>query len=507
MSATTLARPTPPSPQPPQHPGGAGRRCCSRCASTCGSSARTRCSPRARCCAPRSATSASATCRRWSSPRWSARSPRATSLTVPLVTPHLFAFAGALLAGRAAVAAGHPLPQPHRRVRHRAALRSSGMDELLAKDAAFFHENFAGSLTKRVLSFASEFEDFVDTLAFQHRREPRAAGVRVGGALAVRPAAGRRAARRSSRSPASPSRRSSGAGRRWWTQREASWARLSGHVADTLTNMDAVRAYAVGAPRGRRAPAAGAATTAGSRCCRGTTTTCASTRSSRRSRSWPTWPGWLLAVVVASRMGTAGVAAVVVTFAYYVQATKILFDFNQIYRQLERTLTEAAQFAELLLDPPTVLDPESPGAAGPRGRRAWCSSGVRFTHAGDARAAVRRARPAHRRRRAGRPRRPLRRRQDVDRAAAPAADGRRRRPDPGRRPGHHPAVAGRPARADRLRPAGPGDVPPHDRGEHRVRPAGRDRRRDPGGGRRGARHRVRRGAAAAASTRSSASAA
>src|SRR5215472_6668920 len=33
-----------------------------------------------------------------------------------------------------------------------------GMDELLAKDAAFFHDNFAGSLTKRVLSFASRFE-------------------------------------------------------------------------------------------------------------------------------------------------------------------------------------------------------------------------------------------------------------------------------------------------------------------------------------------------------------
>ena len=42
-----------------------------------------------------------------------------------------------------------------------------GMDELLAKDAAFFHDNFAGSLTKRVLSFASRFEEFVDTLTFQ----------------------------------------------------------------------------------------------------------------------------------------------------------------------------------------------------------------------------------------------------------------------------------------------------------------------------------------------------
>src|SRR5438034_8058009 len=41
-----------------------------------------------------------------------------------------------------------------------------GMDELLAKDAAFFHANFAGSLTKRVLSFASRFEDFTDNLVF-----------------------------------------------------------------------------------------------------------------------------------------------------------------------------------------------------------------------------------------------------------------------------------------------------------------------------------------------------
>jgi ATP-binding cassette subfamily B protein len=92
--------------------------------------------------------------------------------------------------------------------------------------------------------------------------------------------------------------------------------------------------------------------------------------------------GLVLAVVVASRMGTAGVAAVVVTFAYYVQATKILFDFNQIYRQLERTLTEAAQFAELLLDPPTVLDPESPEPVAHTGASVVLER-VRFTHAGD----------------------------------------------------------------------------------------------------------------------------
>ncbi|MGO4431565.1 ATP-binding cassette domain-containing protein, partial [Streptomyces sp. MCAF7] len=38
----------------------------------------------------------------------------------------------------------------------------------------------------------------------------------------------------------------------------------------------------------------------------------------------------------------------------------IMFEFNQIYRRLESSMTEAAQFTELLLTSPTVLDPESP---------------------------------------------------------------------------------------------------------------------------------------------------
>ena len=42
------------------------------------------------------------------------------------------------------------LHEPHGRPRNR-DLYVVGMKELLAKDAAFFHDNFAGSLTKRVL--------------------------------------------------------------------------------------------------------------------------------------------------------------------------------------------------------------------------------------------------------------------------------------------------------------------------------------------------------------------
>jgi ATP-binding cassette subfamily B protein len=231
-----------------------------------------------------------------------------------------------------------------------------GMDELFAKDAAFFHDNFAGALTKRVLSFASRFEEFGDTLTFNivgslvpllfgsvvlWRYEP----LLVVGllamialtALCVAPLIRRRQA--------------------LVDQREEAIARVSGHVADSLMNMDTVRAFAAEhreAAEHRRRVA-----------------------HSRRLtlRSWDygnlridtlvapmsvltSVLGLVLAVALGG--GEHGVEAVVVAFTYYTNATKIMFEFNQIYRRLESSMTEAAQFTELLLVPPTVLDPPSP---------------------------------------------------------------------------------------------------------------------------------------------------
>jgi ATP-binding cassette subfamily B protein len=68
--------------------------------------------------------------------------------------------------------------------------------------------------------------------------------------------------------------------------------------------------------------------------------------------------GLLLAVSLGG--GSHSVEAVVVAFTYYTNATRIMFEFNQIYRRLESSMTEAAQFTELLLEPPTVLDPPEP---------------------------------------------------------------------------------------------------------------------------------------------------
>ncbi|MFE2297542.1 ABC transporter ATP-binding protein [Streptomyces sp. NPDC059445] len=231
-----------------------------------------------------------------------------------------------------------------------------GMDELFAKDASFFHDNFAGSLTKRVLSFASRYEEFVDTMTFQvvgslvplvfgsvvlWRYEP----LLVVGLLAmiavtavcVVPLIRRRQA--------------------LVDEREEAIARVSGHVADSLMNMDTVRAFAAE----EREAAEHRSRVAVSR------------RLTLQSWDYGNLRidtfvapmsvltnalGLLLAITLGG--GEHGVEAVVVAFTYYANATRIMFEFNQIYRRLESSMTEAAQFTELLMSPPTVLDPAAP---------------------------------------------------------------------------------------------------------------------------------------------------
>ncbi|KOX30450.1 ABC transporter ATP-binding protein [Streptomyces sp. NRRL F-6491] len=281
--------------------------------------------------------------------------------------PYVLGFAGVLLLGEALWRVGlHCLNRLDARgIEH---LYVVGMDELFAKDASFFHDNFAGSLTKRVLSFASRFEVFVDTLTFSvmgnfvpllfasvvlWQYDP----LLVVGlltliaftGLCVTPLIRRRQA--------------------LVARREQAIARVSGHVADSLMNMDTVRSFAA---EGREA---------------------AEHRSrvaeSRRLtlRSWDYGNlridtlvapmsvltnvlGLVLAVTLGG--GGHGVEAVIVAFTYYANATRIMFEFNQIYRRLESAMTEAGQFTELLLEPPTVLDPEVPEPLAPR------DAGVRF---------------------------------------------------------------------------------------------------------------------------------
>ena len=74
--------------------------------------------------------------------------------------------------------------------------------------------------------------------------------------------------------------------------------------------------------------------------------------------------GLLLAVALGG--GSHGIEVIIVAFTYYSNATRIMFEFNQTYRHLESSLTEAAQFTELLLTPPTVTDPAAPEPLRPK---------------------------------------------------------------------------------------------------------------------------------------------
>ncbi|MEV7141989.1 ABC transporter ATP-binding protein [Streptomyces tauricus] len=276
-------------------------------------------------------------------------------ITLTEALPYVLAFAGVLLLGEALWRLGlHCLNRLA--ARGIESLYVIGMDELFAKDAAFFHDNFAGSLTKRVLSFASRFEEFVDTLTFQvvGRVVPLAFGsvilwryepllvvglltMLVLTALCVVPLIRRRQA--------------------LVDRREEAIARVSGHVADSLMNMDTVRAFAAE----EREAAEHRARVAESR------------RLTLRAWDYGNLRidtlvaplsvltnvlGLLLAVTLAG--SGHGVEAVVVAFTYYSNATRIMFEFNQVYRRLESSMTEAGQFTELLLMPPTVLDPVPP---------------------------------------------------------------------------------------------------------------------------------------------------
>jgi len=252
-----------------------------------------------------------------------------------------------------------------------------GMDELLAKDAAFFHDNFAGSLTKRVLSFASRFEDFTDNLVFNivgslvplvfasvvlWRYDPLLVAGLVG-LIAITGAGIAPLIRRR---------------QKLVDQREEAIARVSGHVADSLMNMDTIRAFAA---EDREA---------------------AEHRSrvaDQRRKSLRSWDygnlridalvapmsvvtnvvGLLLAVALGA--GQHGIEAIIVAFTYYSNATKIMFEFNQIYRRLESSLTEAAQFTELLLTKPAVVDPIAPEPLRPKASDVRFER-VTFAHAG-----------------------------------------------------------------------------------------------------------------------------
>jgi ATP-binding cassette, subfamily B, bacterial len=300
-----------------------------------------------------------------------ARFSQRDQVTFAEFIPYLAAFAGLWIAGqivwRAAVAM-----IIRAEIRGLEALYVEAMDELLAKDLAFFHNNYAGSLTKRALGFARRFEDVFDVAAFQISAAflPLAfAGVvlwsyspwlilvlasmlTVTCAMIV-PLIRRR--------------------RDLVDIRETASNVVAGHLADSIANAETVRAFAREADEARMHAAN------------------VLDYGRKTQRSWDyqntrvdlvASPMFVLtnlaglAVALGAARTGADMEAVFITFSYFTTATRVMWEFNRIYRNLEGALTDAAQFAELLLDPPEVTDVASPLAFAPS------DSGVEFRNIG-----------------------------------------------------------------------------------------------------------------------------
>jgi ATP-binding cassette subfamily B protein len=249
------------------------------------------------------------------------------------------------------------------------ALYIEAMDELFAKDVGFFHNNFAGSLTKRALGYARRFEDVFDVSAFSicgnalplifavvvlARYSPWLIVVLLSMIVitffVLRPLIRRR--------------------HRLVQIREEASNALAGHVADSIANAETVKAFA-------REPEEAAIHARN-----------VDDFTKKMLRSWDfqntrvdvlTSPFYVLTntlgLVVALAIGRGSgfaVEAVFLTFSYFAQSTRVMWELNRIYRMLETALTDAAQFTELLLDPPTIVDAVPVEPFEPR------DSGVRF---------------------------------------------------------------------------------------------------------------------------------
>ena len=268
------------------------------------------------------------------------------------VAPYILAFAGVWLLGEGIWRVALLLVS---RVEIRAmeALSIEAMNELLRKDLAFFHDNFAGSLTKRVVGYARRFETAFDALCLDVSASvlplvfasvvlwsysPLLMVVLVGMLLATLVAVLPLIRRR----------------QRLVDQREEASNIAAGHVADSITNAEAVRAFAR-EPHEAQIHARNVRDLA-----------------AKTLRSWDyhnmridtisapmhvltNTLGIVVALSVSSGTG-ASLEAVFITFSYYTAATRVVWEFNRIYRNLESALTDAAQFTELLLDPPRVVD-------------------------------------------------------------------------------------------------------------------------------------------------------
>jgi ATP-binding cassette subfamily B protein len=266
---------------------------------------------------------------------------RNDKLTASQLTPYVLVFASLWLTGEAIWrVAGMLIARAE--IRGIEALYIEAMDELLAKDISFFQDNYSGSLTKRALGYARRFEDVFDVMAFQLVANFLPLGFVAAVLWRYSPALilvliGMLGATFALIYPHIRHRR------RLVDIREAASNMLAGHLADSIANAEAVRAFARETDEARiHARNVG-------------------DFGAKTLRSWDyqnlrvdmiTSPmyvltntiGLVLALATGSRSGH-GLETVFITFSYYTAITRVMWEFNRIYRNLESAITDAAQSA------------------------------------------------------------------------------------------------------------------------------------------------------------------
>jgi ATP-binding cassette, subfamily B, bacterial len=235
-------------------------------------------------------------------------------------------------------------------------LYQEAMAELIHKDIGFFHDNFAGALTKKVVGYGKNFDTFVSTLSYDiassfipllfavvvlWRFSPLLVfgllGFMVVIGAVLLPLIRRR--------------------QRLVHARELASNRMAGYVADVISNMDAVQAFAHEQFELSQSEKLVADYTKKSQ---------ASWDFHNTRINMAISPLYVLtnvmglALAILFGKNATSLATIFISFSYYTSTTRVLWQFNHIYRSIENAISEAAQYTQLLLVPNKLTEPAEP---------------------------------------------------------------------------------------------------------------------------------------------------
>lgn len=237
------------------------------------------------------------------------------------------------------------------------ALGKKAFGKLAERDYVFYSNNFVGSLTKVTMSYVRGFEGFTDTIGFNVLNNlvpivfscvilwryspiiPLVLLLLVGVTIAVAVPIIRRRSR-------------------LVTDRHVAQSAISGRLSDIITNILAVKSFS--AERKEGASFAEYVDDYTSKFKKA-----ADFQNLRFDLAisplyiFTNTLGLVLAVFMGGRLGLEA-GTILIIFSYFGQVTRIFWDFQRIYRNIENSISEAAEFSELMLKPPAVED--RPGA-------------------------------------------------------------------------------------------------------------------------------------------------